>query len=102
MEHYAFCPLLAATVEPEMGLRRPPTAPAALVDFLALDPPAVRANGPILIRKAIRIAAAYRAHVLVTHGRVRPGPAAREALRQSLREVVRGHTGASRADFLHA
>ena len=84
IEHYAFCPVIAATVGPELGLGRPGTAPAALLDFLALEPPATRANGPVLVKKAVRMAAA------------------REALFQSLREVVRGHAGASQAGFLHA
>ena len=102
IEHYAFCPVIAATVGPELGLGRPGTAPAALLDFLALEPPATRINGAVLVKKAVRMAAAYRTHILVTHGAVRPGAAAREALFQSLREVVRGHAGASQAGFLHA
>ena len=45
---------------------------------------------------ALRAAAVYKAHCLCPHGRLRRSPAAAEAMKQALREAVRGHRRAAR------
>ena len=67
-----------------------------MADFLALDVPATNTVMDLLVRKAVRLVAVYKVHVLATHGALLPGPAAAEALAQALREVVRGHRRAAR------
>ena len=95
IEHYAKCPCVASVTGVDLGLPRV-VGEAALMDFLALDLPSSQYDVRVVL-KAIRMAAVYRTHVQVTHGAMRVGAAAKEALRQALREVVRGHAGASRA-----
>ena len=100
IEHYAVCPRLADAALTALGLPRV-LGPAAIPEFLALDPVPTGANAPQLVLKAVRVAAAYRAHTLVTHGQVRQGVAALEAFAQFTREAVRGHARAGR-DLDHA
>ena len=97
IEHYACCPRLASICGPVLALPRAVGAGPALADFLAVDVASSQMNPDTVVRKAIRMAGAYRVHSLVRHRVVRPGAAAIEALRQSLREVVRGHRAACRA-----
>ena len=98
IEHYATCPCIWAFARSRLGLARPATTAECLSCFLILDVPPRSAEtaAELLARKALRTAAAYRVHCMVRHGRVLPGEAAREALQQSVRELVRGHTGANR------
>ena len=95
IEHYAVCPRIAAVAGPALALPRVLGQGPALADFLTLDTPAVNADMDLIVRQAIRLAAVYKVHVLATHGALLPGPAAAEALTQTLREAVRGHRRAS-------
>ena len=99
IEHYATCPCVWNFARSRLGLARPATAADCLSCFLILDVPPRTAETAeeLLVRKALRTAAADRVHCLVRHGRVLPGEAAREALPQSVRELVRGHARASLA-----
>ena len=94
IEHYACCTRLAAVAGPALGLPRIVEPRAALADFLGLD--VGRAADQLAVPKAIRMAAAYKVHCMAAHWAVGVGVTAVEALRQALREVVRGHPGATR------
>ena len=99
IEHYAACPAVWRFAAASLGLRRPDTRAACLSCFLLLgtSSPAIDAAPDVFLRKALRPAAVYRVHYLVRHGAVGTGETAREALRQSVRELVRGHAAAQRA-----
>ena len=96
IEHYARYPLLREWAARVLHLQPPPVADR-LGDFLLLTPRPVADAAGTLARRALRAAAAYRVHALVRHGRVARGPAAREALGQAARGLVREHALAGAA-----
>ena len=97
VEHYANCSVLADLSARALCIRRQPSPQARLAAFLLLEAQNDAMNDDTLIHAALRTAAAYRVHDLVRHGRVRQGTGAREAWRQSLRELVRGSQRAAAA-----
>ena len=64
-------------------------------DILLLADPSPDDNREATAVLAIRAAAVYRTHCLVSHGQMPPGRTALEALTQAAKEVVRGHPGAT-------
>ena len=76
--------------------RQLPTHYDKIVLATMMDVAESAAQRTLVVRRAIRIAAVYRTHCLVRYGAVPKDTAAVEALRQSARELVRGHPGASR------
>ena len=93
LEHYASCQRVHAVAGQCLRLPRRASPPARLAAFLGIDSH-VREDTDLAVRTAIQIAAVYRVHFLCRHGRVCRGAAAEEALWQSCREVVRGHSRA--------
>ena len=97
IEHYASCQAVSQFAARDLALERQQSPAARLAAFLVLDVPSPCQDKVALTRRALLTAVVYRTHCLVRHGAVPPGAAAREALRQSLRELVRGHAAAERA-----
>ena len=97
IEHYASCPRLHEVTGRRLGLPRAASPDARLAAFLGLD---FRADSDPAraVCVAVRATAAYRTHCLCRHGQISRGPAAMEALDQSCREAVRGH---SRAECIY-
>ena len=67
---------------------------ARLANFLGLD--FGQAGDPaVAVTSALRASAVYKVQCMCSHGTLRRGPAAAEAMRQAIREAVRGHKRAS-------
>ena len=90
IEHYANCQIGHSIVARELGLQRPDRPADRLASFLGLDL-GPRSDDSAVVLRGIRLAAMYRVHCHCRHGALRRGHAAREALPQACREVVRGH-----------
>ena len=95
LEHYANCQVAHSVAAAELGCARLPRPEDRLANFLGLD--FGRHGDPAsAVVVAIRAAAIYKVHCLCCHDALRRGPAAAEALRQAMREAVRGHRGATK------
>ena len=101
LEHYANCQVAHSVTAAELGCARLPTPESRLANFLGLD--FGRTGDPAsAVIVALRAAAIYKVHCLCRHSNLRRGAAAAEALRQAIREAVRGHGGASQIyDAVH-
>ena len=95
LEHYANCQVAHSVAAEELGCVRLPRPEARLANFLGLD--FTRRGDPAAaVIVALRAAAIYKVHCLCCHNALRRGSAATEALRQAMREAVRGHRGATK------
>ena len=95
LEHYANCQIAHSVVAEELGCARLPRPEDRLANFLGLDF-GRRSDPSSAVIVALRAAAIYKVHCLCCHDNLRRGPAAAEALRQAIREAVRGHRGAAK------
>ena len=95
LEHYADCHCVRTVATAELGLQPLGTPAARMANFLGMHFGA-QGDPDAAVLTALRTAAVYKAHCLCRHGRLRRGPAAAEAMKQALRETVRGHRRAAR------
>ena len=94
IEHYSSCRVVHEVTAADLQCPRLPTPEARLANFLGLDfGPTSAPDRAVAV--ALRAAAVYKVQCMCSHGTLRRGPAAAEALRQAIREAVRGHRSAA-------
>ena len=95
IEHYSSCRVVHEVAAADLKCPRLLTPEARLANFLGLDfGPSGAPERAVAV--ALRAAAVYKVQCMCSHGALRRGPAAAEALRQAVREAVRGNRSATK------